>query len=726
MMNKLMFSLVAASLLLAGCAKEVQVEERSEERPSVETTQVRFSTVLPGMEVKTALGDESGHKSVSWAEGDMVRVFYADTYTDVEVTVSDGSVDAGVMASDYYAAVYPALPGTMNGHQLAMTIPAQQDGNFASANVMAAFTSASDPTFQFRNAAGVLSFEVTRDDLTKVVIRSNDASALAGTQTLTFTDGGVISEVSYSDGSPEITVPLSGKGTYYVAVMMNVQLKAGLGMRFFKGEEALSGVLSSTAVIMSPSILLNVGTPDSHINSGDFYIKSGSSGSGTSWDDAGGESLLQSLLGGNATMDGVTTSWRLSGKTIHIGEGTYAVNGTIKGMEGFAFGVEGTGSPVLTSTSGRILSLEGIMDAQITGISFKDAVSAQAGGALYCDVTGELSFASCDFTGNKSALGGGAMAIVNGDVSFSSCTFRKNVAGNGVDTWELSRSGGALSVEGASITVQQCVFDSNRAHSSADIHISNGATVYVNRSAFFGGSIIQDKNYTYYYAKSITVEEGSAKLPSCLGVNNSTFTGHTSVYPNAGGCPTVSVLSSTAAIVNTTIINPGINLILCRKKVENDAALYAFNNLLLNEDATVASINLNAPYVKNAYFNVVCVTKNNWKLDESDIWFSINDFTLNEWDSAKGYYTWTLNEGLYWPTALAEKATLAQKTADAMPEFNAWLGSVETNPYDIDQSGAARTESRMTPGAWESPDMPTPTEVLSLPGYDTGAYTWQD
>jgi hypothetical protein len=36
-----------------------------------------------------------------------------------------------------------------------------------------------------------------------------------------------------------------------------------------------------------------------------------------------------------------------------------------------------------------------------------------------------------------------------------------------------------------------------------------------------------------------------------------------------------------------------------------------------------------------------------------------------------------------------------------MPDFDAWLKTVEKDPYGIDQSGAARNPLKMTPGSWE-------------------------
>jgi hypothetical protein len=144
-----------------------------------------------------------------------------------------------------------------------------------------------------------------------------------------------------------------------------------------------------------------------------------------------------------------------------------------------------------------------------------------------------------------------------------------------------------------------------------------------------------------------------------------------------------------------------MNLVAARvRSTKSGLEFFAYNNLLLNQNLEAPSINL-AIGAKNAYFNVVCMEKNYWKLDENDIKFGYADFAVDAWDWNKGYYTWTLKEGKEWPEALAVKETLSQKVQTDMPDFDAWLKTVEKDPYGIDQSGAARNPLKMTPGSWE-------------------------
>lgn len=733
--------MAAAAMILAGCTGNDVLPEENYGKPVADTEDMTFETALPvGMQVKTILGDEDGHKSVCWSEDDKVRVFYGAEHADGDVSVADGSISVSVGTSETYGAVYPLLEGSVEGNSISVVIPAVQDGTFASANVMAALTDASARCFSFRNVAGILSFDVTSEDLTKVVIRSNDGCPVAGRQILVFDKDGSISDVSYAEDTvPEITVSLNGKGTYYAAVMMNVDMKVGFGMRFYKGDEPLSGVLSTTPIVMTPDLLQHIGNPSARISGGDYYIRSGASGSGTSWSHAGGEELLYSLLGGSqaddAVMDGVTLGWRLHGKTIHVAAGQYNIgkdagNVRLKDISGLEFGLKG-GYPAnvssedaepdadvnetrLTVDSGSILGFENLTDAdiRIDGIFFFGGNSETDGGAVDCDITGTLAFTGCTFRECRSDLGGGAVNVTSGNVHFTNCLFDQNTAGdmNLIDAenktgWKVECCGGAFKASGTESHAyfDHCVFKNNMAHATADIYLLSGASAYANKSVFYGSAVGQYKHETYYHASSVTAEEGEDNIQSVFCVNNSTFTGASSNYPQ--GLPTVNALSSRVLICNTTIVNKGINLVLCRKKTGQAAELHAHNNMLLNLTEEQPSINLNAPYAKNGYMNVVCMEKNNWKLDENDIQFSYSDFTMDVWDWNKGYLTWTLNEGKEWPAEMAVQATLEEKVAAAMPDFDTWLRTVDTDPYGTDQSGASRNPGRMTPGAWESSNL---------------------
>jgi hypothetical protein len=75
-------------------------------------------------------------------------VFYANEHTDATVA-EDGSINAQVGESEIYGAVYPLLDGSMSGRTITVTIPTEQDGTFAKANVMAALTEASQRMFAF-------------------------------------------------------------------------------------------------------------------------------------------------------------------------------------------------------------------------------------------------------------------------------------------------------------------------------------------------------------------------------------------------------------------------------------------------------------------------------------------------------------------------------------------------------------------------------------------------
>ena len=734
-------------MFVAGCTGYDELTAPQDAGNSGEIVNVSFDTALPGgLQVKTTLGNEALHKSVTWSEGDRLRVFYgqeADNHKEGTIILPQGTVSVEVPQSETYAAVYPVSEGSLSGNRLTMTIPSKQDGTFASANVMAALTTDLSRFFLFQNAAGLLYFDVVRDDLTKVVIRSNNGCAIAGTQTLTFDEDCQIAEVEHANegGSPEITVPLNGPGRYYVAVMMDVTAAAGFGMRFFAGEQPLSGVLSTSAFIAQADIIQSLGTPEERISTGDYYIKADAAGTGLSWEDAAGPDMLRSLITKKVvkgiTMDGVTLAWRLQGKTIHIAAGEYNLSHDgaaveLNDLDKLNFSIKG-GYPEDAATgavaapaenevtfkaeSGTMFSLVALTDAEIniSGITFSGADAKESGGAVCCDLTGNVRFADCKFIGCKSVKRGGAVHVASGNVHFDNCLFEGCVAGNGVTKWNISNSGGALSLEGegSNAYIQKCIFDSNQAQTSADIFILAGAKAYANRSVFYGGYTTQTADEGYYYASSVTAYDGNAKIAPTFCANNCTFADSKSAWNKYGYLPVVTVTSAKSVICNSTMRNHSINFIAVRRLAAERflSELYLYNNLFLQERAGSPAIKL-VIGDKNGYFNVVnqaTTTTDHWKHSGygtgDDIVLEYADFNLSQWDMSKPYYTWTLTEGKYLPESRAVKSTLESKVVDAIPEFDTWLKTVEADPYGIDYTGATRDVSNMTPGSWEASNL---------------------
>ena len=729
--------IIMAAAAVAACTKTEIQPEYAQNAGQPEKLSLSFTASVPGVEdTRTSLGEEDGYKTVNWDADDKVRILYGDTYTDADV-LENGYINAEVGASEVYGSVYPLLESSLTADGLQMTIPAQQDGSFESANVMAALTNASDRNFAFRNAAGLLSFDVEREDLTKVVIRANDGCPIAGTQKLIFDAAGEITATDVSGAEEkEITVILSGKGTYYVAFLKDVNLATGFGMRFYKGDEPLSGVLSTAPVVLSADVINFAGVPESRINGGDYFIKAGGTGDGSSWDKAAGADLLRSLLNTNISEevkgDGVTTAWRLHGKTIHVAAGTYDLNTTglpvtltlpsqepldvtiLGGYPSTASLVSLDGrdpsdyKTILTTTTGSILRLDGaVLEMTIDGFIFENGVAEgeESGGGLYCDVVGNVELNDCSFIGCKSGSGGGAVNVSGGSVCLTNCLFKENVADASESTvYNAKCAGGAIRAigESAKVYIHNSRFDSNKGHVSGDIHIENGASVYLNRCMLYGAQAFAAGlgSSLKYPGCSITADIGvgnnTTKTTLCM-LNSTIYDARSTTYTT--GSPHVSLMSANALIASTTIDGYSMaNIRATHRDVAVDN-IHIYNNLFIQTKSESYSINLDNLHTQNDYCNVMGTARNGWKVDP-DNKLTFADFIFEDWDMEKGYREWTLNEGKS-IGKYAEKLVLAGKVNSSFPDFNKWLYEIESDPYGIDYRGETRNALKMAPGSWD-------------------------
>ena len=459
----------------------------------------------------------------------------------------------------------------------------------------------------------------------------------------------------------------------------------------------------------------------------DIYIMTGASGKGESWDDAGGEDLLYSLL--NASGDaGDMLAERLYGKTIHVAAGMYNLNKSgnspvslsSSAAEGFDLEVlggypdSGTGNrnpsinkTVFTVSDGRILSIDGKAgNITFDGISFEkgNAGEGNYGGALDCSLAGTLTFNDCSFRQCLSDFGGGAVNIRKGTVNFSGCDFESN----GVDaqqgvTFNPECAGGAIRVDGQSskVYVHNSRFNDNSAHISGDVHVQNGASVYMNRCMLSGAEAIAASlgGGAKYPGCSITADEGvdnsTDRTTFCI-FNSTIYDAESTAYTT--GSPQISLISANALVANTTIYGFSMGIIRADKRSTAVDNVHIYNSLLLQTKADAVGVNLSKACSMNDYCSVMNDAKNGWTVDP------LNQITVNDvditWNKAAGALQWSLKDGKTIGN-YAEKDVLAGKVKAAFPDFDAWLKTVDEDPYAIDYAGNQRNPEKLNPGSWD-------------------------
>lgn len=469
----------------------------------------------------------------------------------------------------------------------------------------------------------------------------------------------------------------------------------------------------------------------------DIYIMTGASGKGESWDDAGGEDLLYSLL--NASGDaGDMLAERLYGKTIHVAAGMYNLNKSgnspvsllSSAAEGFDLEVlggypdSGTGNrnpsinkTVFTVSDGRILSIDGKAgNITFDGISFENGNAGEGnyGGALDCSMAGTLTFNDCSFRQCLSGFGGGAVNIRKGTVNFIGCDFESN----GVDaqqgvTFNPECAGGAIRVDGQSskVYVHNCRFNDNSAHISGDIHVEGGASAYLNRCSLYGASAVAASlgSGAKYPGCSITADEGeNATDKTTLCLFNSTIYGAESPAYSTGS-PQVRALSANCLLANTTVHGFSVANVRAGKGTTSVDNFHVYNCLIWQDKHLIdgdKKYTADAPSIRTeggvSYNNVL----DNLLVGKVGLYgadalcHSYEAFASQIWNEQTNLFEWTLNEEKSL-TVWMKVSELESKVKSAFPDFDAWLRAVDEDPYGIDQNGNPRNPEKMNPGSWD-------------------------
>ena len=233
MKKTIIFASVALATLfaLSSCQKESLPNNES-------TNGVRIITAeFENNATKTELNDDG--KTPEWKLGDKIMLLNYSGQQEIEIisgsgTPSDGKAyinGTGLTISTHLDktlyAVYPASATTMTSctdGNINFTIPAVQDGTFASANICVAKSMEDDETNKdnlvFSNATSVLEFSQTASSTQVLRVAVTAANAIAGKLTASFGDNNkaTISTDGLTGKIIFTTAAATAQDKYYVAV----------------------------------------------------------------------------------------------------------------------------------------------------------------------------------------------------------------------------------------------------------------------------------------------------------------------------------------------------------------------------------------------------------------------------------------------------------------------------------------------------------------------------
>lgn len=251
---------IAAIAAAVSCATIEEIDP-AERRMLVEgSNPTRTFTASLGVATKTIYNED---KSVSWATGDVLKVFDAagasETFTveedcdDFSFT-SDGTLGEG----PYYAiAGYGDATPTFEEGIISVARPAATtDGSFASADLIASTTDGQ--VFTFHHALAILKMSIAADDITSITL---EADGIAGDLTMIgFGTNGALDVVCDDSGDSVTIEGITDAGTYYMAVNPGTYED---GFTFYLNTETKTTKVSSDkSFTATAGKVLNFGTLD--------------------------------------------------------------------------------------------------------------------------------------------------------------------------------------------------------------------------------------------------------------------------------------------------------------------------------------------------------------------------------------------------------------------------------------------------------------------------------
>lgn len=490
---------------------------------------------------RTALDETTG--AISWTEGDAIKIFWnegdqhlsavSEPLTAQEASASPVKFMAECTPSGNVYAVYPSTVTAEKIDYVHVTVPAVQNGVFADNAILAA--KLIDGKFNFQNVCGYLQFSVPAG-VTKVVWSADGSAALAGKVKVGFPDGISVEGVLAGTGETNVTVNVSGAGTYYAAVAPGKYSTMYVAM--FNGDELVGEKQTFNTVEVGRAQVKKMGTmpADGTVIADKVFVKVAGAGSkdGSSWDNAMDLAAFKAAI----------TSTAANGKTYYLAAGTYDAGAemslgqdiTFKMMGGYPADAAGgalTGRDVRANetvfTGKDSYRIFVVTKGTITydGLVFEHAYrvsKADAGTAIIMQGCGDQTINNCVFRNNTNAAGaGGAIRVVPAvgkTASITNCLFENNTAkvdggvivmtqGNLIsrnnvyrhnimtDPWTASaeHGGGVLLVKdaaaGTTLYFENDLFDGNRAMadwSKSPADGASGSVAYL-KNVKTGGSI---------------------------------------------------------------------------------------------------------------------------------------------------------------------------------------------------------------------------------------------
>lgn len=627
---------------------------------------------------RTVLGAEW---SVSWAEGDEVAILWKGGRAVAPAVIADGKVtfSASVDEAEGYFALYPSTLSASVGDdgKLVFALPVQQSGNFADCAVITSYATREGLDFgRFRSAVGLVRFPVGDSSISRISFSSAGEESVCGSVSVSPAFDGF--ETVPGAGSIELAV--SGKGTYYMAVLPGLSLP---GLNFRLGtQNAWKGSATSTAPAnIGAGDVLCIHTPldEKMVAEGEVVVND--------------VETLRALLCGSAA--------DIDGKTLRVGPGTYQLGLALDYATPVSFAIKGGEGTVFTGDDACLTVNSGNVNLTLEGITFSGCTHDGEGGAL-CLKTGTHTIKNCTFTDNQTTSStadrcGGAVYVGGTAVAdISGCIF----SGNRVQI----TGGAALAFfSSATSSVRNCVFRGNnpgKVGNGGAILIKHSSTTLYLADCSFEGNACATNGPDIFGSKA-----------KALLAWNCTFTGGANTSPGNLGAIRINHpgFFGNCTLAMGTVGEANGVLAFGLSSGDTAASNCVFNNLILcDQGSSMGTASASAKrglttYGHNVWFQAPNLTLTDRGAASDRTGVKTSDLFSSTVLSGAGLLEWNgpsaALEGFVCATA-EEAASALKAYSFGGADFYDWL--VREGIFDQDAAGAGRG-SAWWPGAYQQP-----------------------
>ena len=627
-----LFAALAAMTMAFSC-----VEEANPEAPTTEDGATSYDGPMVTLTfsvdelTKTSYDKENGHQ---WSEGDKIKIVYgeeADAYAVAEVV--NGKVTAEVGDVETYYAVYPETaehrfdkPADSDVAKFSVRIPRNQDGTFATANLMSAQTTRENIRFDFKNLTHILKFELKDGHGFDVIeFCANSETIITGRYFVDVTgeDVEMVYNAAESTNSKYITVnKLSDKnGVFYVGLLPGADMNTGIVLRAKKkGEDYKYFALSKNALATTRSAITSIGSVDDYLRENVWYITEDGTGDGSK-DNPAGISKLIEIMSKIELNDGTKTKtmhqWRLCDAEVYLAAGTYNIpaasnNSTFEpnGLTEYAdLTIKGEEGTVLTTVAAQNVRVFRFNNAGKVGTVTFENITFQGTGetgansvgvGTYCsgNTAGTLNYNNCTFTGfNNTGSSNGTVILCAGTgervLNFTGCTFENNVTASYglVANTDASKTtmnfsdctfnnntgkyGAALYTANGTTNFEDCEFTSNTAINGGAAYINGGTVAFGEGCEFKSNVATTELDKTDAFGGAICVKKGN------VTIDGATFTENNA--QNYGGAVHASGVE--ISILNSSFVG---NTCACGGALSNEIGVMIVDGCSFKENGSVS------------------------------------------------------------------------------------------------------------------------------------------